>query len=70
MERNLKIGDSFKNNKFKVKCHIVGFLKEEKIPQIIWKYFGKRKQWWHYQIESMYAFDLSLQYKLYELYKN
>lgn len=34
------------------KCHIVYCCDEF----IVWKYFGKRKQWWHYQVQQTFGF--------------
>ena len=32
------------------KCYIVTHLENEKNPQIVYKFYGKYKQWWHYEI--------------------
>jgi hypothetical protein len=62
---NLEPGDCFYNHQDHYKHHIVLLLLNEPIPQIIYKYFGKHKRWWHYQIESMYGFNLMWESKLY-----
>jgi len=59
----VKIGDVFYRNiagPFKYKCHVVALLLDEPKPQIVWKYYGKHKQWWHYQIESIWIFNVWL----------
>ncbi len=30
------------------KCHIVAIVDEE---YIVYKWYGRRKQWWHYEVE-------------------
>jgi hypothetical protein len=56
LKMNIKIGENFyQKNDFR-KYHIVGFLENEEIPQIIYKYFGRYKQWWHYEVEALYDF--------------
>jgi len=42
------------------KCHVVMMLENEENPQVVFKYFGKYKQWWHYEIESMFSFNLCI----------
>jgi hypothetical protein len=52
----LKIGDCFyEKNYSRYKYHVVAVLEEEE--QVIFKYYGKRKQWWHYIIKSFYEID-------------
>ena len=60
---SLKPGDTFihKNGPYKYKCHIVVNLPNEPGGRIVWKYFGKHKQWWHFEIESYYWFELRMQ---------
>ncbi len=60
---DLKAGDIF-YDKDKYKCHIVALLKNEKQPQIVYKYYGKHKQWWHYFVVSEYEFDLYIKHEL------
>ncbi len=38
------------------KYHVVIVLEEEK--QVVVKFFGKHKQWWHYEIKSFYEMNL------------
>ncbi len=51
----LNVGDCFYQKKFAYKYHVVAILEEEK--HIVVKYYGKRKQWWHYEVESFYHYD-------------
>ena len=62
----LKIGDIFYDENG-YKCHIVSLLKEESEPQIVYKYFGKHKQWWHYHIKSKFWFENAFEGGLYKL---
>ena len=39
------------------KCHIVARLKDLEEPQIVYRYYGKHKQWWHYCLISEYMFN-------------
>ena len=54
---SLKEGDTFVDDDG-YKCHIVTNLPNE--GQIVWKYYGKRKQWWHYTIQSYFWFELRM----------
>jgi hypothetical protein len=45
-------------NPFHYKCHVVYELNDEPEPQIVYKYYSKHKQWWHYGIISKYLFKL------------
>lgn len=40
------------------KCYVVCELNDEPEPYIVYKYYGKHKQWWHYGIISKYLFKL------------
>ncbi|MBW1853069.1 MAG: hypothetical protein JRJ00_00040 [Deltaproteobacteria bacterium] len=54
---DLKVGDCFYEKKYdNYKYHVVAVLKEEE--QIVIKYYGKRKQWWHYEVKSFYEVDM------------
>lgn len=60
----LSVGDSFYCRDGGIyKHHVVAVLEEE--GQVIHKYFGKHKQWWHYKIESIYSFNCYLDIGLY-----
>jgi len=54
---NLKEGDTFIDLSG-YKCHIITNLKQE--GQIVFKYFGKHKQYWHYSIEGYFWFELRM----------
>lgn len=51
-------------NGIQYKCYIVSILKEEKQPQIVYKYYGKCKQWWHYKVISEYGLNMEFNFKL------
>lgn len=53
----LKPGDIFWDDDG-YKCHVLVNLYEE--GRIVFKYFGKHKQYWHYNIESYFWFELRL----------
>lgn len=43
-------GDTFNNQNgpYKYKCHVVKTIIDGDYKIILYKYFGKHKQWWHY----------------------
>lgn len=49
------------------KYHIISVLALEKNAQIVYKYYGKHKQWWHYEIMSFKTFIFRLQHEMYFL---
>lgn len=61
-------GDIFHDVKLKYKHHVVAILDEPE-KQVVHKYYGKHKQYWHYEIESMYMFQSRLQIGMYKLQK-
>jgi len=56
---SLKEGDTFIDDQG-YKHHVVTNLINESGGQIVSKYFGKYKQWWHYIIESYFWFELRM----------
>ena len=62
-----KIGDCFYEKRQTYKYHIVAiFISEpDTEPQIVYKYYGKHKQWWHYEVKSVYEFESWLECGLY-----
>jgi len=57
--KSLKEGDTFVDDQG-YKCHVVTNLPKESGGKIVWKYYGKHKQWWHYVIESYFWFELRM----------
>ena len=55
--KRLKPGDIFWGD-LGYKCHVLTNLPKEE--QIVFKYFGKNKKWWHYGIESYFWFELRM----------
>ena len=51
----LKVGDKFRD----IKClyHIVNIFEDNGETFIVFKYFGKHKQWWHYELKSQHRMD-------------
>ena len=47
------------------KCHVVAILDEENHPQIVYKYYGNHKQWWHYFVISVFRFEYSFRIGLF-----
>ena len=51
---NFKVGETFRIfigvNDYKI--HICAIVDEE---MVLYKYYGKHKQWWHYEVESRYG---------------
>lgn len=51
LAKGMKIGDTFKHPRmmgpsFRPKCHVRGFVD----GQVIFRWYGRRKQWWHYEV--------------------
>lgn len=57
--KNLKQGDTFLDDDG-YKCHVVTNLPKEQGGRIVFKYYGKRTQWWHYFLESYFYFELRM----------
>jgi len=53
----LNVGDIFYDTNY-YKCYIVSILKDETPAQVVYKYYGKHKQWWHYFVTSEREFDM------------
>ena len=61
----IKVGKKYriyygKNNFDNKKIHIVAVVDGD---MIIFKWFGKHKQWWHYEIENTYFFYIRMKQK-------
>ena len=54
----------------KYKYHVVQIIDEKPDPIIVYKYYGKYKQWWHYEIKRLYEFESYIKAGLYKLKKN
>lgn len=52
-----KPGDSFRSFDG-YKYHVVSLIKDGDYQLIIVKYYGKRKQWWHYEIWCIMEYEL------------
>ena len=61
----LDIGDCFYEKTYNYKYHIVAILDEEPEKMIVYKYYGDHKQWWHYEIKSLYSMNLWFESGLY-----
>jgi hypothetical protein len=61
----LNIGDAFYDKNYKK--YVVIILDKEDEPQIVTKYYGKVKQYWHYEIEDLYSFNRRFRLGLYKL---
>lgn len=53
----IKKGDTFVDDDG-YKCHVLANLKKDE--QVVFKYFGINKKWWHYNIESYFWFELRM----------
>jgi hypothetical protein len=51
VKKEIKEGDVF-YDEHNYKCYVVAILKTEKTPQVVFKYYGKHKQWWHYFVKT------------------
>ena len=61
----MKAGDVFYNKNDKRKYYIVAYLLYEKEPQVVYKFYGLNKKFWHYKIESLEIFKVSFECGLY-----
>lgn len=55
MRPALKVGSTFKiylagSPRPLYKCHVLAIVDED---MIVYKWYGKHKQWWHYNVESL-----------------
>ncbi len=68
---NLKIGQFFyeKNPNSNYKYHIVNIFKDNDLWLIVFKYYGKHKQWWHYELKELWNFNSWVEGGLYLLNK-
>ena len=66
---DIKCGDTFHRKGREYKYHIVKILNQEEEPQIVYKYYGKHKQWWHYEVESIFGFNDAVDIGLYTMDK-
>ena len=67
-EIQIEVGDTFYRKDYKrnpYKHHIVAILKDENETQVVYKYFGKHKRWWHYEIMSLTNFEYGFEIGLY-----
>jgi hypothetical protein len=39
------------------KSYVVDIIKDGEKSLVIWKWYGKHKQWWHYKIENLWGFE-------------
>jgi len=62
---DFKIGDTFYALNLHrcgwARCTVAGFVEK----QIVFRFYGKHKQWWHYEIKSFYGFNLSFNSRIF-----
>lgn len=61
----MKIGDTFYKKRDDRKYHIVNIFIDKDVELIVYKFFGKHKRWWHYEIEEYETFEDCLKAGLY-----
>jgi hypothetical protein len=59
---NLKKGICFYKKNQDLKYHIVDIIKDKSTELVIYKWYGKHKQWWHYEISELWEINLSFEY--------
>lgn len=64
---DLNVGETFYYRNYKY--HVVSIINEKPYPQIVYKYYGKYKQWWHYEIESIFSFNDKLHVGIFSVKK-
>jgi hypothetical protein len=63
-ENKLKVGDIFycqkglPNDK-PYKCHVLAIVDEY---MVVYKWYGRRKQWWHYEVEHKETIDFKIEH--------
>lgn len=57
--------DIFYKKNDKRKYYVVMVLDKEETPQVVYKFYGINKQWWHYGIEPVYSFNNAFEIGLY-----
>ena len=62
--KHLKVGDVFYKKYDRNKYHIVAILDEPE-KQIVYKFYGIHKRWWHYDIKSEYSMNHAFEIGLY-----
>ncbi len=61
--RDFKKGDTYhiiKGHVKPYKIHIVSIIKDNGNRLVVYKYFGRHKQWWHYCIEDEEILDFKI----------
>lgn len=62
----MNVGDCFYyQNGTEYKHHIVAIVEDGENVMVVHKYYGKHKQWWHYEIEYVYGFNHAIKIGLY-----
>ncbi len=65
----IKIGDTFNHRNYRIKYHVLAVLDDEPETQVVLKYYGNHKQWWHYKIEALEVIETWLDVGLYTNYR-
>jgi hypothetical protein len=56
----MEIGDVFyeiKGSGRPYKCHVAGIIDG---CMVVYKWYGRRKQWWHYEVKSIRSIEMFL----------
>ncbi len=64
---NLKADDFFYEKRSNYKYHVVNIFLDQDLWLIVFKYYGKHKQWWHYEIKELWDFNSWIECGLYYL---
>lgn len=62
-DESLKVGDTFYHTQpgfegiKEYKCHVLAIVDDE---YIVYKWYGKHKQWWHYQVEHISIIEVKI----------
>jgi len=52
----IEVGQTFHKKGNSYKYHIMAIILDDPETQVVFRYFGKYKQWWHYEIEYEFGF--------------
>jgi hypothetical protein len=62
---NLKIGSVFYEINEDYKYHVINIFKDNDSNIIVFKYYGKHKQWWHYEVIELWKFNMRIKHEIY-----
>jgi len=62
----MKVGDCFYKYDKPTKYHVVNIFEDNSEIIVVYKYYGKYKQWWHYSVEDMLTIEDQIKHGYYK----